>query len=299
MWIHHIYDFIKNLHKQFPTENNTTLDQLKEICKSPCFYIGESDSLLHNSTLYKERKEHPVFTFQPEFPFPSFFLEYTKKLTGTVDGEWQSDSSKRILFISEIPEVFKESYQNADFIVTGFWYFDKFKEWSASSVIIAGKWNNSVTAAFYSPLIPKKFQEMTTQIVPNLGITESKEIMEEFVILKAFLEFINCKNVYTETIVPGEKVNKKRIKEHKEPIHEYKILKITKGAVKEKHSSITHPWNKLPSDIITAQHICRGHFKEYTEEGKLFGRYTGRFWWNAQVRGSEKKGIITKDYTLI
>lgn len=300
MWQHYIHEAVKKLYKKYPIENEITfLKELREVFKSPCFYIGEGDTLFYNSTLYKERKEHPYFSFQSEFPFPSFFLEYTKKLTGTFTDKYQVDSSKRILFVSTKPELFNKNYDNANFLITGFWYFDKFKEWSPSGIIIAGTWDNSLTYIYPSPFMPLKFQRMAANIEPEFEKIEGKELIQEFSILKAFLEFINCKNVYTETIVPGEKINKKRIKEHKEPIYEYKILKITKGAAKEKHSSIIHPWNKLPSDIITAKHICRGHFKEYTEEGKLFGRYTGRFWWNAQVRGSEKNGIITKDYTLV
>jgi hypothetical protein len=50
-----------------------------------------------------------------------------------------------------------------------------------------------------------------------------------------------------------------------------------------------------------ALHICRGHFAEYGDEfgkGKLFGRYEGRFWVPAHVRGSAESGMVGKDYAV-
>ena len=44
-------------------------------------------------------------------------------------------------------------------------------------------------------------------------------------------------------------------------------------------------------------HICRGHFATYTEERPLFGRYAGRFWVPAHVRGLAEAGIVHKGYT--
>jgi hypothetical protein len=45
-------------------------------------------------------------------------------------------------------------------------------------------------------------------------------------------------------------------------------------------------------------HFCRSHFKTYTEEKPLFGKYVGDFWWDAHARGSIKKGLVTKDYKI-
>jgi len=44
-------------------------------------------------------------------------------------------------------------------------------------------------------------------------------------------------------------------------------------------------------------HMCRGHFKEYTEDHRLFGKYTGLYWWQPYVRG-QKEGIVIKDYEV-
>lgn len=47
-----------------------------------------------------------------------------------------------------------------------------------------------------------------------------------------------------------------------------------------------------------ALHICRGHFATYTEEKPLFGKYAGRFWVPAHVRGTTEAGQVIKDYSV-
>jgi hypothetical protein len=47
-----------------------------------------------------------------------------------------------------------------------------------------------------------------------------------------------------------------------------------------------------------ALHICRGHFSTYSEDKPLFGKYAGRFWIPAHVRGSSDVGIVGKDYRV-
>lgn len=44
-----------------------------------------------------------------------------------------------------------------------------------------------------------------------------------------------------------------------------------------------------------ALHICRGHFKTYTEERPLFGKVAGTFWWEGSIRGSLTKGEVAKE----
>lgn len=46
-----------------------------------------------------------------------------------------------------------------------------------------------------------------------------------------------------------------------------------------------------------ALHICRGHFKDFTDKG-LFGKHHGTYWWHDQARGTPERGIVTKDYLV-
>lgn len=47
-----------------------------------------------------------------------------------------------------------------------------------------------------------------------------------------------------------------------------------------------------------ALHICRGHFKDFSNGRGLFGRNHGLYWWDSQVRGKFENGIVFKDYAV-
>ncbi len=51
--------------------------------------------------------------------------------------------------------------------------------------------------------------------------------------------------------------------------------------------------------IKRALHICRGHFGNYTEGRGLFGKYHGKFWIPAHVRGNAAEGRIEKGYKVL
>lgn len=110
------------------------------------------------------------------------------------------------------------------------------------------------------------------------------------------LQLLNTRNIVTKCKIPPEKLNKKRIKHHHTPYEKYYILEVVKGVPKTKHMGDV-PWDyKSPADV--AFHMCRGHFKTYTEDAPLFGKYTGTFWWQPQARGKKESGVITKDYSV-
>lgn len=107
---------------------------------------------------------------------------------------------------------------------------------------------------------------------------------------------LNCKNVSTDS---HEFPNRRSIQHYKrigKPYFEkYYTLKLTVPGSKKKREGK----EDIESDGYTrAFHICRGHFKIYTDANPLFGKYTGTYWWNSQVRGDIKTGIIDKDYSL-
>jgi hypothetical protein len=106
------------------------------------------------------------------------------------------------------------------------------------------------------------------------------------------LKLLNCKNISTEVIKAPEALNKKRRKNGKQEIFDYRILNVTmpgkKQGYREQNEPLSH--NRV--------HLCRGHFKEYTQEHPLFGKYTGLYWWQPHVRGQNKEGIVMKDYNV-
>lgn len=127
------------------------------------------------------------------------------------------------------------------------------------------------------------------------GETLSQHIEEcsrELTVLNMFLELINCKNITSVDNSPPEKLNKKRRKNKKQELFSYKTLVIKQKTGRGSPGS-------QPKDLWENRvHMCRGHFKTFTEDKPLFGSVTGTYWWQPSVRGSSSKGIIQKDYLV-
>jgi hypothetical protein len=105
------------------------------------------------------------------------------------------------------------------------------------------------------------------------------------------LSILNCKNITTIDNPPPAKLNKKRLKKRKQELFSYKTLIIRPTGNKQGIQQAQGLWNNRV-------HICRGHFKTYTEERPLFGRLTGRYWWQPHARGDKDVGVIQKDYKV-
>ena len=50
--------------------------------------------------------------------------------------------------------------------------------------------------------------------------------------------------------------------------------------------------------LTLALHICRGHFREYSKEKPLFGKYPGKYWIPQHARGNKESGEINKEYKV-
>jgi hypothetical protein len=110
------------------------------------------------------------------------------------------------------------------------------------------------------------------------------------------LTFLNCKNV-TVTDNEGKYATRqeRRAAERRNdpPLVTYKTLQIEPmKKVLATEGNIAH------NGLAKALHICRGHFATYTEERPLFGKYSGRFYIPAHVRGSADVGIVHKRYNV-
>jgi hypothetical protein len=112
-------------------------------------------------------------------------------------------------------------------------------------------------------------------------------------ILNLAISFMHCKNVIVEAQEIPPKLQKKHMKKHGKPKEVYKILRIDPTHTTVRGKQPTHS-----SEISKSLHICRGHFRTYTEEKKLFGRLIGSFWIPAHLRGSAEIGEVKKDYSV-
>lgn len=130
----------------------------------------------------------------------------------------------------------------------------------------------------------------------NDGISVEAAAMAVFA--SSLMQFLNCRNICTERVVPPKKLNAKRSRTGREPMYSYRILKIGGYSCKVKHTDIEHEWTEKIQNVITAAHLCRGHYKTYTEDAPLFGKYVGTFWFSASVRGNPEHGIVEKDYEV-
>jgi hypothetical protein len=112
-------------------------------------------------------------------------------------------------------------------------------------------------------------------------------------------EFINlakllcCKNIVTEKNYPPKALNKKRISQGKHPLFTYYTLSVCPIGMRRDNNK-----EHNETGIKQRLHFCRGHFKEYTKENPLFGKATGLYWWQPQIRGNKDLGYIHKDYSV-
>lgn len=107
------------------------------------------------------------------------------------------------------------------------------------------------------------------------------------------LSFMHCKNVILREVTYSPKLQKARERRGKRPFITYRVIEV-------------HPVRKIlesegeahKTGLKKALHICRGHFKDYTEGSGLFGKIHDIFWWDAHIRGNKQLGMSLKDYEV-
>ena len=105
--------------------------------------------------------------------------------------------------------------------------------------------------------------------------------------------FLHCKNVEVVDRPPSRQVRRAAERKGKKAIT-YKTLDIElfKAQVRQE----TQPGE---NQIARALHICRGHFKTFTDKAPLMGQHVGTYWWGAHLRGSKANGEVKKDYKVV
>lgn len=109
----------------------------------------------------------------------------------------------------------------------------------------------------------------------------------------AAIDILNSRNVVLVEKPTPPKVAAKRKKAGRPDIV-YKTLAVR---VKKNDVRFLYPHHE-PQAADRRRHHVRGHFKTYTDERPLFGKYTGRFFWAPQWRGLERVGTIYKVYDV-
>lgn len=101
---------------------------------------------------------------------------------------------------------------------------------------------------------------------------------------------LNCKNIARDEHDPPEKPSRKHERRFGVPLTKYYTLRVPGHSGRGGDRSEDFEKNAL--------HMCRGHFKTYTDEKPLFGKRTGTYWWPQTVRGSKARGEVVKDYAV-
>jgi len=111
------------------------------------------------------------------------------------------------------------------------------------------------------------------------------------IILTAIVAVLSCKNVEQEVVEPPRKLQHARSKRGQLPLYRYHVLKVGVAGHVNGRSTGGH-------GEAVALHWVRGHFKRYSETNKLFGKYTGLYWWQPHIAGNAAR-VVEKDYELM
>jgi hypothetical protein len=143
----------------------------------------------------------------------------------------------------------------------------------------------------------KETEGMINVYVPDLDFEECNLLNES---LSKFAHpamlatsFMHCNNVALDLNEPVEKVSARHLRRRGRPLTCYYTLEID-----PLRKTLRQEGGAEKTGLKRALHICRGHFKTYTEEKPLFGKRTGTYWWPQTVRGSKARGEVVKDYAV-
>lgn len=132
----------------------------------------------------------------------------------------------------------------------------------------------------------------------EMGEPESAAMFARQLLMPAFFAFslTHCRNVNLvqhEGVFPSRQARREAERRGDPPPEKFYTLEI--GAMTK---ALSTEGGVHQDGLKRAMHICRGHFSEYSEEKPLFGKYAGRFWVPAHVRGTAEVGKVVKDYAV-
>lgn len=106
------------------------------------------------------------------------------------------------------------------------------------------------------------------------------------------VSLMHCKNITYHAVEPP-KLSPHLKRKRRRPLVRYHVLDIDpmRRVLKTEGRSDE-------VGLKRALHICRGHFRTYTEEAPMFGRVTGTFWVPQHIRGNAESGVVVKDYNV-
>lgn len=107
------------------------------------------------------------------------------------------------------------------------------------------------------------------------------------------LSIMNCKNVTLEDS-PLRRQQRRQLERKGVPTDIIKILKIKPYGTRTKGGGVETSEPRR----LERSHVVRGHFKEFTEDAPLFGKWSGLFFWGSHLRGDAAQGKVEKSYKV-
>lgn len=156
----------------------------------------------------------------------------------------------------------------------------------------------NVVDAMMSPVgkhVAKRAYE-TNDFDPE-GLSEAEKALAYFMHTGAVqtivlaLRMFHVKNMEIVADQPAKRAKKQRRIKPEQRI-KWHTIKVRPQGKQYRHAD----GSSLPT--LTAMHLVRGHFKTYSAERPLFGKYVGTYWHQAHTRGSIEAGEVAKDYEV-
>jgi hypothetical protein len=319
MYSHQVIDMIQEMStdkKLLPVFKNLSQVYLTEILpkirKSQKIYLGKLNSLVD---LFKDKTELVNDFSELRLPFKTCWFDLDCDVIRTITSAENLEWSKAPYNITKRGILCEEIFGHDEICIYYFNYIKELQRWEYSSQITFQSMNDIPLILHkdfvefmkkldgnlidLNCLTSHQFIADITEISKNHGITEEvlisrvmKNTISSYYMLNLGLRLLQCKNIVTVNNPQPDRLNKKREKNGKEPIHVFKTLMVR--PLKYLSNSKAEP-----SKGLMKVHLAMGHFKTYTKEKPLFGKYFGKFWWEAQVRGDIKNGSVIKDYHLL
>jgi hypothetical protein len=253
---------------------------IRNIKSSLKFHFDDSDGIeeIFDSYIGKNK----VFLDRPQylkFPFHTCWFDYEKQSSNSESNEIINNKFGALVVSKNDEFQFYHFFKNKD--THGLWCPD-----CLGAIVKIGKKFDDIDGNM-------KWMEIYKVKGLNVYDYVGKYIACELSFLEMCLNLLNCKNITQDKVYPSNQLNKKRIKHGHHPLFVYHTL-VVNPMSENKRSNSEHE----PTGIKQRLHFCRGHFKEYTEQNKLFGKHTGLYWWQPMVRGNKELGLVHKDYEV-
>lgn len=165
---------------------------------------------------------------------------------------------------------------------------EKITDYSAEKII---DWISDAHGGRVIPVYPTGRLRINDTLKQNI----LNQIGYDLLFIYGALLMLGSKNVSHKINKTPKALGMKRNKKKKLARFTYKTLLITL-----KDGSVIDLDGKEGSNLHDSKgiHWSMGHFKTYTSDAPLFGKYTGRWWWTSRIKGKDEARATRKDYVV-